>query len=211
MGLDWLPGSKPRRGCEAEFDSLRRALSSRFCWGRARKQARLDEITVDPAETLGAPVVGIDEAADEWARQMFEHRSDQSLDMSSWLRNLHGLRVVELARPSDGLPLYSNGGPGQYIGADSFRAQFLGDCTEIIGTELLDACFVEKSPVECLAFADALEQRGRAYAAANGVDLHSMDDSDDPDSPSFHVSVVLSAARWCRFWGNAGHGMAPWF
>lgn len=211
MGLDWMPGPKPRAGHEAEFDELKRAVARRFCWGRARKQARLDEITVDPAETLGAPVVGTDEAADDWARQMFEHRKDKRLDMSAWLRNLHGLRVVELAEPCDGLALYTNGGPGQYIGADSFRAQFLKDCTEIIGEALLDSCFLEKSPEACIAFANVLEERGLAYAAAHGIDVQRVDESDDPESPSFHVSVVLSAARWCRYWGKAGHGMAPWF
>ena len=211
MGLDWMPGQKARSGHEEEFALLKKAVSRRFCWGRSKKQTRLDEITVDPAETLGAPVVGKDKAADDWARQMFEQRSDKSLDLTHFLRKLEGLRVVDLARPSDGLPRYTNGGPGQYIGADSFRAQFLKDCTEIIGNELFESCYVEKSPSECIAFAAALEKRGLAYAADLRVDLQRADDSDDPESPAFHVSVVLSAARWCRFWGNAGHGMVPWF
>jgi hypothetical protein len=32
------------------------------------------------------------------------------------------------------------------------------------------------------------------------------------DDRSFELSDYDgAAARWCRYWGNAGHGMVPWF
>jgi hypothetical protein len=135
MGLDWLPGPKVRPGNEAEYAALKAALDRWFCWGRKSKQARLAELTVKSWETLGAPVVGRDASATEWARKNFENRSNRKLDLSGWLQQLDGLPVLELARPSDGLPEYTNGGPGEYLGEESFRAQFLKDCIDIIGDD----------------------------------------------------------------------------
>lgn len=211
MGLDWLPGPKPRAGHDEEFRRLQQALARRFCWARSRKQARLDALTIDPAETLGAPLVGTDAAATDWARAAFDRRADRDLDMDGWLAALAGLRVLDLVRPCDGLPRYSNGGPGQYIGEESFRAQFLHDAIAIIGEDTFEACYVEKSPAECLAFADLLERKALAFAAAHGIDPDRVQEAEDPASDAFRVDVVLSAARWCRYWGRAGHGMVPWF
>ena len=210
MGLDWMPGRKPRAGREAELDQLRKSIARTFCWGRQRKEARIEEISVPPEETLGAPIVGTHAQATEWARSKFEHRKNSNLTMDEFLKELHGLPVIDLVRPCDGVPMYSNGGMG-YIGPESFRAQCLKDCTEVIGQDAFDECFVEKNPQQCLAFATLLEQRAQAYASAHGLDPTRLGEPDDPDSPAFKLDVVLAAARWCRYWGNAGHGMVPWF
>jgi hypothetical protein len=211
MGLDWIPGPKPRAGSEFEFAQIEASLKRWFCFGRKRKQARLEELSVDTSETLGAPVVGVDEAANVWARENFDHRTNRELTLESWLAKLAGLRVVALAAPCDGLPRYTNGGPGQYIGSESFRAQFLKDCTEIIGSSTFDSCYVAKNAAECVSFGAALRERARSYAIAKSIDLTRVDDAEDPDSEEFRVSVVLSAARWCEYWGRAGHGLVPWF
>lgn len=211
MGLDWMPGRKARPGHEDELRRLDASVQRRFCWGRRRKERRIEAIAISAEETLQAPVVGIDAAATAWARERFAQRTDQTLDMDAWMQALNGVRVVDLAPPCDGLARYTNGGLGQYIGRDSFRAQFLRSCTAIVGEALLDACYVEKSPQHCLDFADALERKAMAYAMAHGIDLARVAEADDPDSTEFQLDVVLAAARWCRYWGSAGHGMVPWF
>jgi len=211
MGLDWLPGPKPRNGREAEYLALKEALSRWFCWGRKSKEARLEQLTVEPWETLEAPLVGKDERANEWARQNSESRKNRQLDMAGWLKQLEGLPVVELAGPSDGLPLYSNGGPGQYVGAESFRAQFLKDCAEIIGEETFNEAFVEMAPDECVAFGNMLEKKARAFAEIRSIDLSKVDECEDDGADEFRLGVVLAASRWCIFWGNKGQGMVPWF
>lgn len=211
MGLDWLPGPKVRSGNEAEYAALKAALDRWFCWGRKSKQARLAELTVKSWETLGAPVVGRDASATEWARKNFENRPNRKLSLAQWLQQLEGLPVLELVHPSDGLPLYTNGGPGEYVGAESFRAQFLKDCVEIVGEDCLNAAFVEMSPDECVAFGEKLGARAVAFAAARSIDLSRVDDCEDDAADEFRLSVVLAASRWCLFWGRQGHGMIPWF
>jgi hypothetical protein len=109
MGLDWLPGAKIRVGCETEYRTLEAALSRSFCWRRKSKQTRLEALTVQTWETLGAPLVGSDHIATEWARKNFANRIDKFLTMDSWMKHLHGLPVVELVDSSDGIPRYSNG------------------------------------------------------------------------------------------------------
>lgn len=213
MGLDWQPGLKPKAGHEQEFNTLRVALSRRFCWGRRRKQARFDELIVDPVDALNAPIVGRDDAANAWAVQNFENRVDETLDLKAWLQKLDGLPVVDLVRPCDGLPPFSNGGLGEYIGPESFRAQFLKDCVEIIGEELWDRCYEEQDVAATLAFANALEAHAEAFAAKHELDYAALPEAiiDDDKSDTFRLQVIRAAVRWCRFWAARGHGVSPWF
>jgi hypothetical protein len=62
MGLDWNPGNKAKPGHEAEDAPLE----------------RYHEISITAFETLGAPIVGRDAAADAWARQL---RVDRGIEM----------------------------------------------------------------------------------------------------------------------------------
>ena len=60
MGLDWLPGPKPRPGCEHEFVRLWTELESKDVADRDRKVTRFGAITTTAFETLKAPRVGFD-------------------------------------------------------------------------------------------------------------------------------------------------------
>lgn len=211
MGLDWLPGKKPRAGSEAEFHALKTALGRWFCCRRKAKLARLEELTVQPWETLRAPIVGRDDRATKWARDNFEHRANRDLGLEAWLKQLDGLPVVELVDPCDGLPKFSNGGPGQYVGPESFRAQFLKDCVEIIGEKAYDEAFLEMAPSDCMTYGERLARSAMDFAEAKAIDVSRVDECEDPEAPEFGVSVVLSASKWCNFWGKNRHGLSPWF
>jgi hypothetical protein len=50
--------------------------------------------------------------------------------------------------PCDGLPRYTNGSPGGYVERYSFRAQFLQDCEEELGDDLLATAYESKLPDE---------------------------------------------------------------
>jgi hypothetical protein len=61
------------------------------------------------------------------------------------LREFHGYYVLRLVQ-CDGVPRYSNG--GLYEGADetSFRGDFLKDCADVLGQDLLNDAWNSKMP-----------------------------------------------------------------
>jgi hypothetical protein len=63
MGLDWNPGPKAKPEHEQEVRKLWHKLQAKSCIFRSRKVKRFREITVTAFETLGAPRVGFDGAA----------------------------------------------------------------------------------------------------------------------------------------------------
>ncbi|HEY3898804.1 MAG TPA: hypothetical protein VGM54_09340 [Chthoniobacter sp.] len=144
--MDWNPGPKAKPGKEAEFEILWRKLHGGWCWFRKAKVRRFKEMTDSAFDTLQTPTIGVDEAATEWARAQFERRVDKSLTEKEFLGRMHGFRVLGLVPPCDGLPRYTNGSPGGYVEAYAFRAQFLRDCTDIIGETLLDSAYQSKHP-----------------------------------------------------------------
>jgi hypothetical protein len=211
MGLDWNPGPKPRTGCEAEFERLWRKLHSRWCWARGAKERRFGEITLPAFDTLKAPTVGIDPEATAWAGRQFANRVDKSLTEDVFASRMVGFRVLALVAPCDGLPRYTNGGPGGYVEAYAFRGQFLVDCEAIIGQELLEAAWNSKLPSETVAYGQTLLQRASGFARDHNVDLAAVHHSEDPASTEFHLDVVQTAGRWCVFWGERGHWLESYF
>jgi hypothetical protein len=203
MGLDWNPGPKAKAGSEAEFEELWRDLQCKSCRNRPAKVRRFGEITQTAFDTLNAPTVGTDAQATEWAHRQFERRVNKSLTEDQFVRALTGFRVLELVPECDGLPRYSNGSPGGYVEAYAFRGQFLRDCTEIIGDQLLENAFISKLPRETIMYGQELWERAATFAATHGIDLGTVQTANDPDSNEFHLDVVNWAGRWCMFWGHA--------
>lgn len=226
MGLDWNPGNRPKPGYETEFYEIFHELEDRdefsrpsaFAWlgkllGRrvedrqARERAllnRYEEISQTAFETLAAPRVGYDEAATQYARQTYaENQLDKPLE--EWLEDVKGFYIVSLVENCDGVPHYSNGSPGGYVEPFSFRAQFLKDCTDIVGEDLLEDAYVSKTADEMLAYGRALLQKAEDYAKQRDIDLHQLVRDDDFESDEFKLDVVLAAGRWCVFWGERRH------
>ena len=211
MGLDWNPGPKTRLGLEEEFARIWGRLHSKWCWNRSGKKKRFEEITVNAFDTLQTPRVGYDKRADEWARVAFEDRVDKSLTMEAFLKGMKGFYVLEVLPPCDGIPRYTNGQPGGYVERYSFRGQFLVDCTEIIGDELLGGAYVSKLPRETGEYGSALLARAQEFAAKRGMTLATVHEAEDPDTVEFHMDVVLSAGRWCQFWSSRGHWLEAYW
>ena len=228
MGLDWNPGNKPKPGHEDEFTRLVRAISADNLDPRdeepsqgARKSsffsmlkrgprepsqeqlvARFNEITIAAYETLNAPRVGRDPAADQWAREKHQSAaSDKPLD--EWLRELDGYYVVALVPTCDGLPVYTHGAMG-YVELYSFRAEFLKDCEGIIGSELLDAAYTVKLPRTFLQYGDDLLTRAADFSRQRGIAVPDQA-PDDPETVEGQLHIVAAAGRWCRFWAERGH------
>lgn len=231
MGLDWLPGNKSKPGHEDEYLQIVAALEEdrrprswkeifgNLFSGKAIKKideealkARFHEISIVAYESLDAPRVGYDDAATEWARKTrAEHRPE--IPEKDWLEDYHGFYVFELAPKCDGLPLYSNA-PMGYVEAYSFRGQFLKDCQDIIGKDLFARAYKRQLAPEMIAYGKELIARAKAWAVEHGVDLDSIDpeaEDFDLDSPEGKVDIVMSAGRWCVFWGERGHLLDPDF
>lgn len=118
---------------------------------------------------------------------------------------MHGFYVLDLVSACDGLPRYSNGNPGGYVERYAFRGQYLKDCTDIIGKELLESAYISKLPAETMAYGDDLLQSALRIASMQKIDLNGLGYPEDEDSIEFHLDVVLSAAKWCKYWAERGH------
>lgn len=230
MGLDWLPGNRPKPGHEAECEELVRKLSEPesgssglFFWKnkqagmteaeREAAKARFFEISITAFETLDAPQVGHDAAATEWARKRIrKDKPDMSdADMQTALDGTAGYYVLDLVPPCDGIPIYSNG-PLGYVENYSFRADFLKGCTGIIGDELLERGYASMVSADFLDYGRTLIRKAEEAASAAGIDIENLVfDDDDDDSVEFQIHVVQSAGRWCVFWAERGHILDPYW
>lgn len=240
MGLDWNPGNKPKPGFEAEFEEILRRYEAEDyideeasaggifgLFGKSKQagkptkealQQRFDEITVSAFETLDAPRIGHDEAATQWAREVYKDTEPEEPE-EDWLESLKGLYVVSAVENCDGVPRYSNGSLGSYVEPFSFRGQFLTDCVSVIGKDMLERCYQTKTSAQTLAFGKELLQKAGDYARQHGLDLETMDfgdlklddldfknlEADLPENHRYKLDVVLSAGRWCLFWAERGH------
>jgi hypothetical protein len=205
MGLDWNPGNKPKFGFEEEFNELWTVLQSKGIPEDDIRVKRFHDISIPAWDTLNVPRVGFDATATQWAIERYPNRKDKTLTQEQFLLGMQGFRVLDLVPPCDGLPQYTNGYPGGYVEAYAFRGQFLRDCTEIIGEELLESAFHSKLPLDTIKFGRELLRRASNFADKHGYDLSTVCLVDDPDSTEFHLDVVQSAGKWCVFWGEHDH------
>ena len=208
MGLDWLPGNKPQPGQERAFARLLKKLQSESRFRREARLKRFHAISVTAYETLKAPRVGRDDVATDWARQAYG-KEPRDVTEEKWLEDLAGYYVLQLLPPCDGLPRYSNCSLG-YVERFSFRADFLKDCAEIVGDEMMERAYLMQSPEELMCYGESLIERAQTFAAAKAIDTRCLDTS-DVDSIETRLDVVLAAGRWCVFWAERGHYLEPYF
>lgn len=230
MGLDWLPGNKPKPGCEEEYQAILDALEeagnreekgffakllSRETEPEVDEEAlieRFHEVSISAFETLDAPRVGHDEAANDWARRMREENKPD-VPEEEWMEHYEGYYVLDLMPPCDGIPRYSNGGMG-YVESYSFRGKVLGLCTDIIGDERYEKGFERMRPAVLVAYGKELIACAETWAAEHGVDIDAgipEGEEIDLEDPGLKVDMVLSAGRWCIYWGERGHILDPYY
>ena len=213
MGLDWQPIDKPKPGHEAAFDSLYEeivdsAKRTKSSW------TRMGEIGISPYETLDAPRVGYDAAADQWSNREYAMRPLKKLLVSrrKWQEIFHSYYVLDLVPPNDGVPVYSNGGLGSYCEVYTFRARFLDFCEDMLALELLGEAWEHHRAGELRDYGARLREQAAAFAEQQGVTdvlgkRYLPETIDDWEHPATKAHIVDSAARWCLFWGERGHGM----
>lgn len=233
MGLDWLVESKPMPEHQAEYDELFPIISEgkyrdrRTFWQRLfgvppppDYRARYDEITVvNPGETLGAPRVGRDLEADEWLRKLHgSTRRDEP--WPDYHKAMTGYYVLPLAKPCDGLPRYSNGGLATPL-LSSFRADHLSKLSRVDPAAVdVAPLFLWQTAAELIDTGRILEEDAHTYAGRTGIGDEVFDRDFTPTeeeleqyvhAPRLNAHVMISASRWCTFWGERGHAMQAWF
>jgi hypothetical protein len=208
MGLDWNPGNKAKPGLEAEHEKLVRSIKSGSVADQEAALARFSEISINAYETLQAPRVGYDAEATQWAKEIYAQQQPE-LPEAEWLEQYKGYYALELLPPCDGLPRYTNA-PITDVEEFSFRAQFLQDCVDIIGEDLLKSSYELKLPAELMAYGKQLITRAEQHAAQHGLDLAQLDE-DTAKGIERQLHIVLSAGRWCVFWAERGHMLDPYY
>ena len=119
---------------------------------------------------------------------------------------MQGYYVVDLVAECDGIPVYI----AMHDEAHIFRAQFLNDCEEILGTELFERAYETKLAEETKEYANELMEIADQYATSNNCSQLKNQRTPpevDEDSPEAKAHILFSAARWLQFWSSRGHGM----
>lgn len=226
MGLDWNPIGKAKPGHEEEFEHLFHRLGELpvnvGAWERLKRRLRgidrdaLDrrwrEIQITTYETLGAPRVGTDAPADDWARARYREQEHPAQSEAQFMPEMQGYYVLALAPPCDGMPCYSNGAMG-YVEASSFRAQFLAvDCEDIIGPNTLEKCYHSCLAPGLAALGHELRGWAISYAGRHGVSQVEGRPVDAVgEGPERKAHILFCAARWCEYWSSRGHGLEAYW
>lgn len=233
MGLDWLVEPKPMPEHQAEYDELLKILDEgkdrdrRTFWQRLfgappppDYKARYEEIAViHPLETLNVPQVGQDLDADAWLRRRYDEMDSPTEPWPEYFERMKGHHVTALVRPCDGLPPYSDIGFGT-VPQTSFQAQHLAKLWDRdSGAVDIGILYVSRTASELIESGRILANDARDYAHRMGVGEEAFERDFQPTdeemglyvrAPRFNVHVMISASRWCTFWGERGHAMQPW-
>ena len=218
MGLDWNPANKAVPGREADYEALKAALDAELAdesqhdaddEQESEASRRFFEASISAFDTLMAPTVGVDEPANQWAREEFAQlETDEPFE--KWFESIRGLRLAHLS-PCPGVPRYSNGSVGGYVEPFSFRGQFLTFCEPIIGMEVLERCYQNMPAEELISFGQHLKEKGEALVRESGLILPKESDEFDEEDPRWHADILIAAGDWCIFWGERGHPLEAYW
>ncbi len=211
--------NKPLAGREQEYEDIFLVLSGKkkestsflgslFSKKQKSQEELLEhflEISIPAYETLKAPRVGFDESADEWAKSIYEQRTDKDQSLEEFLQSMYGYYVVELAPESDGVPVYI----APHYEPHIFRGQFLHDCKPIIREEMLEEAYTSQLARDTVDFGNRLMKIADDYAAQRNLQYlknQRIPPDSDEDTPESKAHIMFSAAKWLLWWGQRGHG-----
>jgi len=223
MGLDMRPMGKPKPGFEERFKQIFWILQgaekqkiSLLDKLKGKKEFSKDELLkewfenqIPSYETIKAPRVGRDKEADEWIKQKYLE-SDKSKSESDFIRDFDGYYVIELAKELDGVPMYISMQEDKNV----FRGQFIQDCTDLIGENLVNEAWETKLADSALDYGKRLMAIADKIASEKGFqylkDKRMPPDSNE-ESVESKLHIVFSLAKWLIFYGKNGHGYEAYF
>ncbi len=155
-------------------------------------------------ETIKAPRVGQDKEADEWIRIKYSEL-EQKPPLDQFLKEHEGYYVIELAEEQDGVPVYIAMGQDENV----FRGQFLQDCIDIIGEDLVNEAWDTKLADETLDYGNRLMAVADKIAKERNLEYlksQRLPPDSDEDTIESKLHIVYSLAKWLIFYGKNGHG-----
>ncbi|WP_221409783.1 hypothetical protein [Pseudochryseolinea flava] len=121
------------------------------------------------------------------------------------MRQYNGFYVIELAKEQDGVPVYRAMGQDENV----FRGQFMSDCVDLIGDELVSEAWQTKLAKETLDYGNRLMRVADEIAKDQNLE-YLKSQRQPPDTAQELVAsklhIVYSLARWLIFYGKNGHG-----
>lgn len=218
MGLDMRPMGKPRPGFEKRFveifemvtkdkfpqPSFVEKLKGRRC---QTKEVLLQEWfanQIPTYETIKAPKVGRDKDADEWIRSKY-NELDEKLPFEQFLKEHEDYYVINLATEQEGVPIYIALGQDENV----FRGQFLQDCIDLIGEDLVNEAWETKQADQALDYGNRLMATADKLAKEHNLEYlktQRLAPDTDEDAMESKLLIVYSLAKWLIFYGKNGHG-----
>ena len=218
MGLDLRPMGKPKPGFEERFYRIFRILQgletpklSFFEKLQGKKLQTQDEllqewveIQIPAYETIKAPRVGRDKEADDWIHLKYRE-SNRAQSEAMFTLEYAGFYVIELAKEINGVPMYISEGQDRNV----FRGQFLNDCVELIGEDLVNEAWGTKLAPVALDYGNRLMHVADKIAKENDLEYlktQRIPPDKDEDSIESRLHIIFSLAKWLTFYGKNGHG-----
>jgi hypothetical protein len=218
MGLDMRPMGKPKAGFEKRFKQIMKIIQgeekqevSFFDKLKGKKIKTKDELLeewfanqIQSYETIKAPQVGKDEEANNWIKKKYEE-TDKKNTLNDFVNEHNGFFVIELAKEKDGVPVYISMGQDENV----FRGQFLQDCEDLIGEELVSEAWNTKLGVETLDYGNRLMKIATTIATEKKLEYlreQRVPPETDETSLESKLHIVFSLAKWLIFYGENGHG-----
>ena len=217
------PMGKPKPGFEERFKQIFWILQgaekqkiSLLDKLKGKKEFSKDELLkewfenqIPSYETIKAPRVGRDKEADEWIKQKYLE-SDKSKSESDFIRDFDGYYVIELAKELDGVPMYISMQEDKNV----FRGQFIQDCTDLIGENLVNEAWETKLADSALDYGKRLMAIADKIASEKGFQYlkdQRMPPDSNEESVESKLHIVFSLAKWLIFYGKNGHGYEAYF
>lgn len=218
MGLDMRPMGKPKPGFESRFIEILEMVTKDkipqptfFEKLKGKKTPTKDELLkewfenqIESYVTLKAPRVGFDEIANNWIKEKYEE-SEKEISEIEFIEQHHGFYVIELSDEKDGVPTYISIGQDENV----FRGQFLVDCTDLIGEELVAEAWNTKLASETLDYGNRIMNIATKIAKEKNLEYLSEQrippDLDETKIES-KLHILFSLAKWLIYYGKNGHG-----
>lgn len=218
MGLDMRPMGKPKAGFEKRFVEIFEMISQNripqqtfFDKLKGKKQLTKDDLLqewfanqIPSYETLKAPRVGRDRIADESIMTRYNELEEKPT-LDQFLKEYQGYYVIELAEEQDGVPVYIAMGQDENV----FRGQFLVDCEDLIGEDLVSEAWNTKMASETLDYGNRLMNVSDQLAKQYNLEYlktQRMPPDVDEYAIESKLHILFSIAKWLIFYGKNGHG-----
>lgn len=213
------PLGKPKPGFEKRFKKIMQIVQGKekqelsfFDKLKGKKVLSKEELLEEWFEnqiqsyvTIKAPRVGYDQVANEWIKEKY-NESDKQLSEEDFFNEYNGFYVIELSKEQDAVPIYQAMGQDENV----FRGQFLADCVDLIGEDLVSEAWETKFAEDALDYGNRLMNATSKIAKENNLEYLKDEkyppESADQDSIESKLHILFSLAKWLVYYGKNGHG-----